>query len=151
MSNKCPKCGAEFPLDEQCRERFELCLTKDYEHPTTYGAVHHLVVACYMLQHNAYSREGWLEARNVVTQAIHQGITPTVLRKQNRQRFDSGHREWKLTQGAKIHEVDAIVWTHTIADVRLDTAETYCADAKRWATSVLADTESVMSKLESKS
>jgi len=148
MSSKCPKCGAEFPLEEQCRERFERCLAKDYEEPSTYGTVHHLTVACYMLQHNAYSREGWLEARKMVAQAIEQGITPTALRKQNRRRFDSAHRQWRLLRGAKLPEVDTIAWTRTIADVRLDTAEVYCADVELWAASVLADTQSWIKKLK---
>jgi hypothetical protein len=27
MSHKCPKCGAEFPSDEKCRDRFEWRVT----------------------------------------------------------------------------------------------------------------------------
>lgn len=85
-----------------------------------------------------------------MAQAIQHGISPPVQRKQNRQRFDSGQRQWKFTRGTKISEVDRIVWTRTIADVRLDTAEAYCVDAKRWASSVLADTESIMRELANK-
>jgi hypothetical protein len=42
----------------------------EYENPSAYGAVHHLTVACYMLQHNAYSRDVWLEARKMLAQFI---------------------------------------------------------------------------------
>jgi hypothetical protein len=84
LPDKCSKCGAQFPSGETCRERFEYCLTLDYEQPESYGAVHHLVVACYMLQHNEYSRRGWLEARALVADAIHHGTAPTELRKRNR-------------------------------------------------------------------
>jgi len=97
-----------------------------------------------MLQHALYSRQAWLEARKMVAQYIHQGITPADVRRQNRQAFDSGHRQWSLTKGAKISALDGIVWTRTIADVRHDTPEVYCADVKTWATSVLLDTESVL-------
>jgi hypothetical protein len=37
--------------------------------------------------------------------------------------------------------LDGIIWTRTIADVRLDSAEAYREDVLRWAESVLADTE----------
>jgi hypothetical protein len=33
-----------------------------------------------------------------------------------------------------------------VADVRLDTSEHYCADVKRWAESVLADSAELVSK-----
>lgn len=148
MSDKCPQCGAALQSEMQCLERFERCLTKDYEQPATFGAVHHLIVICYMLQHNAYSRQGWLEAREMLAQFNRQDIPPEALRKRNFRRFDSRHRQWKLVQGPKIPQVEAIVWTRTILNVRLDTAEAYCSDAKRWATSVLEDTEPLLRRLE---
>ena len=145
MLHKCLQCGAELPAGETCRDRFDLCLAKEFEHPASYGSVHHLTVACYMLQHDLYSREAWLEARKMVAQFIHQGITPADVRRQNRQAFDSGHRQWSFTKGAKISTLDGLVWTRTIADVRLDTPEVYCADVRTWATGVLLDTESALS------
>lgn len=147
MSQKCFQCGAEFPSDEQCRDRFNLCLAMEFEDPTTFGTVHHLTVACYMLQHNAYSRDVWLEARKMITQFIQEGITPAEMRKQNRSRFDSGHRTLSVTKDAKLSEFDTIIWTRTIADVRLDNSEAYCTDIKLWAASVLADTQILMQTL----
>jgi hypothetical protein len=32
-----------------------------------------------------------------------------------------------------------VTCTFTIADVRMDTAENYCSDVRRWAENVLAD------------
>ena len=147
MSQNCPQCGAEFPSDEQCHDRFDLCLALEFENPTTLGAVHHLTVLCYMLQHNVYSRDVWLEARKMMAQFIQAGITPAEIWKQNRSRFDSGHRTWHVTKGAKLSEFDTIVWSRTIADVRLDNPETYCADVKLWAKSVLTDTKMLMQAL----
>ena len=146
QSQKCPQCGAEVPLGGQCRNRFDLCLAYEYENPTTFGAVHHLTVACYMLQHNAYSRNVWLAAREMVTQFIYQGITPADVRKKNRKRLDSGQRNWRVTKGEKLSEFDAIVWSRTIADVRLDDPEIYCVDVRRWAISVLEDTADLVEK-----
>ena len=146
MSLKCPLCGGKFISVEQCRERFDLCMAMEYENPAAYGAIHHLSVACYMLQHNAYSREGWLEARNMVARFIRDGMTPVHIRRQNRSRFDSGHRKWSVTKGAKLPEFDDIAWSHTIADVRLDNPENYCADVQIWAKSILADTKTLIQK-----
>jgi hypothetical protein len=100
-----------------------------------------------MLQHSEYSREGWLGARKLLDQFIQHGLAPTNARKQNRKQVDSGNRKWNITKGAKIPQVDQVKWTRTIADVRLDSAENYCGDVKRWATSILADTESLIREL----
>jgi hypothetical protein len=145
MSYTCPLCGGEFPAGETCRERFDACLAREFENPATYGAVHHLSVACYMLQHNAYSRDGWMETRNMLAQFIREGAPPAGIRRRNRSRLDSGHRTWSVTQGAKLSEFDTIVWTRTIADVRLDDPEVYGADVKLWAASLLTDTDALAS------
>jgi hypothetical protein len=147
ISSSCRQCGAELSPGETCRERFERCLAHDYERPGTYGLVHHLVVACYMLQHNGYSRPAWLAARQMVAQAVGQGLPPATLRAQNRRRLDSGRRSWRVTRGEKMAGVEAISWSRTIADVRLETAEAYQADVRAWAESVLADTEELVGGL----
>lgn len=143
----CPQCGAELPPDQTCRALFERCLVKDYEQPATYGAVHHLVVACYMLQHNEYSRRAWLGARQLVAQVIREGASPARLLQKMQPHLNSNTRTWKIVGEPKIAEVEAIVWTRTIADMRLDSAESYVADAHGWANSILADTEDFVRKL----
>lgn len=140
MSPPCPLCGAEFPAGEHCRDRFDLCLAKEFENPATYGAVHHLTVACYMLQHNAYSRQGWLGARELLVQFVREGKTTAEVGAQNRRKLDSRQRKWSIIKGEKI-STEGLIWTRTIADVRLDTPELYCAGVELWAKSVLADTE----------
>jgi hypothetical protein len=147
MPSTCPKCGAQLPTGETCRERFDLFLAKEFENPGTYGAVHHLTVASYMLQHNGYSREAWPKVREMLRQFIEDGLTPAEARRQNRQQVDSGKRTWKVTGGEKLPEVDQIDWTRTVADVRLDTVEHYQEDITAWATSVLSDTEELVQSL----
>jgi hypothetical protein len=147
MSQKCPHCGAEYPSNEQCRDRFDLCLALEFENPTVFGSVHHLTVLCYMLQHNEYSRDTWLEARKMIAQFIQEGATPLAMRKQNRSRMDSLQRTWSVTKGEKLSEFDTIAWTHTIADVRLDNPEIYCSDVRLWTAGILKDTESLMQEL----
>jgi hypothetical protein len=123
-------------------------MAMEFENPTTFGAVHHLTVACYMLQHNAYSRNVWLEARKMIVQFTQEGMTPAEMRKQNRSRLDSGHRTWSVTKGVKLSEFDNIVWSRTIADVRLDNPEVYCTDVNDWALSVLEDTDALVRNLK---
>jgi hypothetical protein len=100
-----------------------------------------------MLQHNEYSRDVWLEARKMIAQFIQEGVTPAAMRKQNRSKFDNSHRTWSVTKGAKLSEFDTLVWSYTIADVRLDNPEIYCSDVRLWATSILKDTKSLMQEL----
>ncbi len=147
MIQKCSLCGAELLPDEQCRDRFDLCLAREFENPTIFGVVHHLTVPCYMLQHNAYSQNIWIEARKMVAQFVEEGINPTEMRKQNYAKVDNGHRTWSITKGPKLSEFETIVWTRTIADIRLDNPESYCADVELWARSILADTKQLMQKL----
>ncbi|MBP1694274.1 MAG: hypothetical protein H6Q37_2157, partial [Chloroflexi bacterium] len=96
MSSSCSQCGANFSSDETCQDRFNLNQLKELEQPAYY-AVHHLSVACYMLQHNAYSRDGWLAVRDLLFQFVSMGLTPTMARRQNQVRFDNGKRKQSLT------------------------------------------------------
>jgi hypothetical protein len=148
MKFACPQCGANFTSDETCQDRFNISQLKELEQPSYY-VVHHLSVASYILQHNVYSRKGWLTVRELLLQFVYRGLTPAMARQQNRMKFDSGHRTWSITKGAKLPGVENIAWTYTIADVRLDTAELYCADVRRWAESILADSEQLIRELDS--
>ena len=141
MPDPCPQCGAIYPSGETCQEHFEACLALEYEHPQAYGSVHMLTVACYMLQHNLYSRRGWLETRQMVAQTIRLGTTSAEIRNEYQRKLDSGQRKWSVNKGEKLAEFDAIRWARTIADLRLDSPARYVADVKRWAECVLEDTE----------
>jgi hypothetical protein len=138
MGTICLLCCAPLAPGETCRDRFNLGQLHELEQPASY-AVHHLSVPTYMLQHNVYSREGWLNARELLRQFVEDGLLPAEARRRSRVQVDSGHRSWSFTRGAKLPGVERIHWTFTVADVRLDTPEHYCADVRRWAESVLAD------------
>ena len=142
MSAHCLACGAIWTADETCRGRFEACLALEYEHPRAFGAVHHLTVLCYMLQHNEYSRESWLEARQMLFDFIYNDVLPADMRQRLSGKVNSGRRTTSITRGPKLAEFSTIVWSHTIAQVRLDTPAIYCADVEQWAKAVLADTAS---------
>jgi hypothetical protein len=138
----CSQCGAIYESGDKCDERFSLILSKEFENPE-YGAVHHLSVPSYHLQHNLYSKEGWLVTRSLVYQFINDGLTPEMARRMNRSGLSSSTREFNITRGEKLLGVNDIKWSITIADVRLDSSETYCQDVTKWAASILRDSENV--------
>lgn len=143
MPFTCPACGASYPTEETCEDRFNVSQLTEVEQPAYY-AVHHLSVPCYMLQHNGYSRPGWLAVRDLLWKFVYEGWTPAMARRTIRVSADSGHRDWSFTRGPKLEGVETIAWTYTIAQVRLDTAENYCADVRYWAESILADSEALI-------
>jgi hypothetical protein len=108
-----------------------------------YLAVHHLSVPCFMLQHNHYSREGWIRVRQVLVR-FPSGLTPQEAHRAYRNAIASGKRTYSFTKGPKLAGVESIGWTRTIADVRLDTAEHYCADVWAWAEGIVRDSEGLM-------
>ena len=84
--NPCPECGA---ADSVCETRFHECLTREFEDPA-YGAVHHLTVAAYMLQHSSkLTREGWLHERELLKEFLVENYPPELIRKQNKDLVDS--------------------------------------------------------------
>lgn len=143
----CPQCGALFPSGETCQDRFEFSQLKEIEQPAYY-AVHHLSVPCFMLQHNVYSHRGWLEVRALLVKFLHEGWTPAMARRQNRLSADSGHRNWSFTRGEKLPGVEQVAWRYTLAQVRLDTADAYCADVRHWAECILLDSQALISRFE---
>lgn len=96
-----------------------------------------------MLQHNRYSREGWIQVRQMLARFL-TGLTPHEVRRDRRKALDSGNRTYSFTKGPKLAGVESIAWTYTVADVRLDTAEHYCADVWAWAAQVVRDSEGLM-------
>ena len=142
MIERCPLCCAPNVNGASCRDRFDLALAKEVEDPA-YGAVHHLTVPAYMLQHNGYSHDGWIYSRALLDEFIKGGLSPAEARRRNRSALDSGNRNWSVTRGPKFARFDQITWTRTIADVQFESADSYCADVREWAAAVLADSEAV--------
>jgi len=137
----CPECGAP---DTACEIRFNECLVKEFE-DTAYGAVHHLTVAAYMVQHsNKLTREGWLYERNLLKEFLVENKPPAFIRKQNKDLVDSGKRTFKIksTDGKAV--ISKNTWTKTILDIRMDNAEVYCKDVTAWARSVLEESEEIV-------
>ena len=134
--NPCPECGA---ADNACEARFYECLAKEFEDPA-YGAVHHLTVAAYMLQHSSkLTREGWLGERKLLQEFLVGNKLPAFIRKQNKDLVDSGKRTFKIKSKNSQPVINKATWKKTILSIRMENAENYRKDVTVWARSVLED------------
>ena len=134
----CPECGAPETL---CQTRFDEFLALEFT-DAGYGAVHHLTVTAYMLQHSSkLTREGWLHERELLREFLVENKSPTFIRKQNRDLVDSGKRTFKIKSRDGLPVINKTMWTKTILDVRTENAEVYCADVSVWARAVLEETQ----------
>jgi hypothetical protein len=138
----CSLCGAQLGSDAQCQERFNQCLALEFTHPISFGAVHHLTVPCYLLQHNQYSHQAWLEARKLLQLTLEQQFSPQQLRQYLQHKL-IGTRE-NIRHDHGFAGFNQIVWSRTIADIRLDSEQRYCDDILAWAKSILTDSASVI-------
>ena len=137
----CPECGATETL---CKTRFDEFLVLEFT-DAGYGAVHHLTVAAYMLQHSSQlTREGWLHERGLLREFLVENKPPSFIRKQNKDLVDSGKRKFKIKSKDGQRVVNKSTWTRTILDVRTENAEVYCEDINAWARSVLEDAEKIV-------
>jgi len=134
----CPDCGAP---EMTCETRFHEFLVKEFQDPS-YGTVHHLTVATYMLQHSSkLTREGWLHMRELLREFLVENKPPAFIRKQNKDLVDSGKRKFKITSKDGLPKFSRTTWTKTILDVRIENVEVYCEDVTAWARSALEDSK----------
>lgn len=136
----CPECGANGSL---CKERFDEILALEFS-DMRYGAVHHLTVSAYMLQHSSrLSKEGWLHERKLLREFLVENKPPSFIRKQNRDLVDSGRRTFKFKSMDDKPVIQKPSWARTILDVHMGDPETYCTDITAWARSVLEEAETI--------
>ena len=136
----CPECGAP---DNLCHTRFDEFLVLEFT-DAAYGAVHHLTVAAFMVQHSSkMTREGWLFERGLLREFLVENKPPAYIRKQNKDVVDSGKRTFKIKSKTGVPVINKITWAKTILDVRMENAEVYCEDIAAWARSVLEEAEEV--------
>jgi hypothetical protein len=138
--SSCSECGAP---NAACQARFDDFLVLEFTKPG-YGAVHHLTVAAYMLQHSSrLTMEGWLHERALLREFLIAEKPPAFIRKQSKDKVDSGKRDFKIKSRTGQPVIQKTTWKKTILDVRMEKADTYCADVKAWAYAVLSDSEMV--------
>jgi len=136
----CPECGAP---DNLCHTRFDEFLVLEFT-DAGYGAVHHLTVAAFMVQHSSkMTREGWLFERGLLREFLVENKPPAYIRKQNKDVVDSGKRTFKIKSKTGVPVINKITWAKTILDVRMENAEVYREEIAAWARSVLEEAEEV--------
>jgi len=136
----CPACGAPENL---CKNRFDEFLVLEFTDPD-YGAVHHLTVATYLVQHSGQlTREGWLHERDLLREFLVENKPPAFIRKQNKDLVDSGKRTFKFKSKDGKPVINKTSWTKTILDVRTENAQVYCEDVTAWARSALKEAVAV--------
>jgi len=136
----CPECGAP---DRLCQARFDEFLILEFT-DEDYGAVHHLTVATFMVQHSSrMTREGWLFELDLLRQFLVENKPPALIRKQIKDTVDSGKRTFKIKSKDGVPVINKSTWTKTILDVRAENAETYCQEIIAWARSVLKEAEKI--------
>ena len=134
----CPECGAVWPEGQTCQDYFYQMLAWEQENPG-YGAVHHLTVLCYHLQHpSLYSPEGLRGATGLLDDFVGYGLTPEQVRKRDRAVVDSSQRTWKIKGTPASHGVydRPVQWTMTAANVIENGADNYCDSVRAWARSL---------------
>jgi hypothetical protein len=132
----CPECGAP---DSLCQVRFDEFLVLEFT-DAGYGAVHHLTVAAYMVQHSSkMTREGWQYERDLLREFLVEKKTPAMIRRQIKDTVDSGKRTFKFKSKTGVPVISKTTWRKTIMDVRSENAEIYCEDITAWAMSVLEE------------
>ena len=134
----CPECGAPGSL---CQTRFDEFLVLEFT-DAGYGAVHHLTVATFMVQHSSrMTREGWMYERELLKEFLIENKPPQLVRKQIKDTVDSGKRTFKFKSKTGMPVITKSTWTKTILDVRAENAEVYREDIDAWARSALEDVE----------
>ena len=132
----CPECGAPENL---CQTRFDEFLVLEFT-DAGYGAVHHLTVAAFMVQHSSrMTREGWMYERELLKEFLIENKTPQLVRKQIKNTVDSGKRTFKFKSKTGVPVINKITWQKTILDIRAENADVYCEDINAWARSVLEE------------
>lgn len=134
----CPECGAP---DQLCQTRFDEFLVLEFT-DAGYGAVHHLTVATFMVQHSSrMTREGWMYERELLREFLVENKPPAFIRKQNKDLVDSGKRTFKIKSRDGKRIIEKSTWSKTILDVRTENADVYREDVNAWAMSVFEDAQ----------
>jgi len=145
----CPDCGAIVADGSACRAMFDELLALEYAAPSAFGAVHHLTVAAYSLQHpRGYSRaviRGW---RTMIAESLDGLATPADFLRRAREEARRGVKLRVLEPGGEPPVGWPREWPMTVADVVVPLtdppdAEGHIDRVRRWAASIRATLDTV--------
>jgi len=129
---------------------FEALLAHEYAFPQAFGAVHHLTVAAYSLQHpRGFSHDAIRMWRVIVAESLDGISTPADFLRRARSQFSGGLRVRE--PGAEPPPGWPRVWPMTVADVIVPPDETPSADGhiervRRWAAAIRERLDGVVSR-----
>lgn len=135
----CPECGVPWTDGVTCTDDFHQMLFWENQR-TELGAVHHLMVLSFNMQHpSVYSPEMLGSARQMLADFLEGKVTTQEFRLRNKQRLSSTTRPWKITGTPESHgRYDPpIRWTLTARDVVFGGIDHYIENVNRWARSIL--------------
>lgn len=75
----CVKCGAVHPQDNTCESIFNEFMALEFTDPS-YGQVHFLTVASYMVQHEGYSDEMYVWVQTALRRHLEEGYPAELIR-----------------------------------------------------------------------
>jgi hypothetical protein len=116
-----------------CEEKFHHALKLDFT-DLEYGAVHHLLVTTYMLQHNRYTPQAAFGIVQIMQTLLE--TAPSEYHKQLVRQFSSGAT--RVIRREPVPPLRA-AWQHTIGDVDLNSGEAYTRTVRLWAATTFAE------------
>ena len=134
---RCAECGAEQRAGAECRACFEALLAFEAERPPVFGAVHHLTVAAYFLQHPIGYAPDILDAWHaLLADALDGRATPRELMRRHGRQF-AGSRRVRTAEATTPPHWPAS-WPSTVCSVlnpleELPTPDVYIERARAWA------------------
>lgn len=139
MNAKCSECGAVWHSGITCLDHFHQMLAWEFENPGGAGAVHHLTVLCYNLQHpSVYSPDALIEAKALLARYVVDGVSPRQIRSELQQILNSSTHSYKIRGTPDVHGAYAhpVNWTTTIEHITAGGLDGYCERVEAWAKSV---------------
>jgi hypothetical protein len=137
----CPYCGAIG-----CGEKYETMLALEFEQPAVFGAVHHITVNCYNVQHpDTFSDEALTWMRTALRDIVEKDLSGRGLLKRARGMLGGDFKVRRRDKRprpvghARARAPGRTKWSMTVADVRTDSPEVYTGDIRAWAKSILKD------------
>ena len=124
-----------------CQEKYGEMLALEFEQPTVFGAVHHLTVICYNIQHpDPFTDEALTWMRSALRAIVEEALSrPELLKRAQgsfRRRFQG-----QTSRRTRASALAGARWSMTVADVRTASPGVYTGDIKAWAKSILNDLE----------
>jgi hypothetical protein len=111
-------------------------LAFEFGHAETFGAVHHLTVLCYNVQHpGAFKDEFWSYSAALLKDVVEHNVSGADLRRRMRHELTSGNRRIKI----KGHPTKArcYPWPMRAIDVLTDDPHLYAERAREWARAIV--------------